>query len=514
MTLAQVLSLMEQNQIKVLTTAFEKGRPHSNVKWPIYAKQLYPYLHKVLTERKDKVVPVMEDDGSGVLKKTGDKAVMVNKLPLSLQKKIVLFASVFLGNPRIDCNPANDAETNLKQVIDFIGDVNKLEYRFPELMRIVMSETHAAELWYIPPTENESFYSGQPIDSNQPLKLKILANSFGDQLYPLFDEFDDMLAFGRGYKMIELVNGQAQEVEHFDLYTDQNIYYAKSQGQQWLFYDVAIDEYAADFVGVENPIGKIPIIYYEQPTVEWADVQELIERYEFKISNHADTNDYFDSPIVVTKGQIRGFADKGSTGKVLEAEEGGDASYLTWDNAPESMKLEMDNLSYFIHSLTHTPDISFENIKGLGKLSGIALKLLFMDAHIKAAQKEAIFGVGVQRRLNFLKKALGYLDPALNAALNMKMTPVFTYFEPSDTAGDINTLAAAVGADLMSQESAVEQNPLVEDPIQEMERIRTEAADAAAKALNIAKQTAKTPTPLPTPAPGTGNGEENVPPAQ
>ena len=85
---------------------------------------------------------------------------------------------------------------------------------------------------------------------------------------------------------------------------------------------------------------------------------------------------------------------------------GADAKYLSWDQSPESIKLEGGTLKDLIHYMTGTPDISFENLKQIGPISGIALRLMFMDAHMHASDKEEIFGKGIQRRINFLKAAL------------------------------------------------------------------------------------------------------------
>lgn len=51
------------------------------------------------------------------------------------------------------------------------------------------------------------------------------------------------------------------------------------------------------------------------------------------------------------------------------------------------MKLEIDTLLRMIYTITQTPDISFDTVKGIGAVSGVALKLLFMDAHLKVQDK-------------------------------------------------------------------------------------------------------------------------------
>ena len=80
-----------------------------------------------------------------------------------------------------------------------------------------------------------------------------------------------------------------------------------------------------------------------------------------------------------------------------------EAQYLSWANAPESVKLEIDTLLRMIYTITQTPDISFDTVKGLGAISGVALQLLFMDAHLKVQDKNEIFSEYLQRRVNVLK---------------------------------------------------------------------------------------------------------------
>jgi SPP1 family phage portal protein len=241
---------------------------------------------------------------------------------------------------------------------------------------------------------------------------------------------------------------------------------------------------------VPNPFKKIPVVYYHQPYTEWHDVERLIERLEIKMSNHADTNDYFDSPIIVAKGTIESFAKKGEAGKIIQAMEGADINYLTWDQAPESTRMEIQNLEKYIYSLTHTPDVSFEQMKGLSQFSGIALKMLFLDAHLKAADKEEIFGIGVQRRYNLLKTIIVSLDPSMKAGTSLEVKPCFEYFLPTNQSEMVDMLVKATAGGFMSNETAIEENPLVEDSDQEKKRIKTEEDAAQQKMLATAAATA------------------------
>jgi SPP1 family phage portal protein len=417
-----------------------------------YLKELDPETHQIFDANKRKNKVVKDNEGN-------DTTVYVTRIAIALQKLIVSRAASFLcGNPIIlDGIPQGLPEENLRNAVYKTWLDNKLDFKSKRLAKLMMSETACAELWYVQETDKE-YWAGTNVSATSKLRVKILAQSLGDNLYPVFDDFGDMIAFGRGYKT---KNAAGKEVENFDLYTADKTVLSTNDGG-WL----------SDTQ--PNPSGKIPVIYYSQPQPEWADVQTMIERLETVISNNADTNDYFGSPMVVVDGEIVGFAQKGETGKVLETKNGAKVSYLTWDQAPEAVKNEIDNLLRFIYTLTDTPDISFEQMKSIGgnAPSGFALKMLFLGAHLKASEKEEIFGEGVQRRINYLKAALAKIAPPLAKGMTVNLSPKFEYYLPKNDAEKIDILNSAVSGGILSTETAIVQNPLIEDADAEKERIK------------------------------------------
>ena len=87
----------------------------------------------------------------------------------------------------------------------------------------------------------------------------------------------------------------------------------------------------------------------------------------------------------------------------------GDAHYMTWDQAPNSVKLEIETLLRLIYTITQTPDISWESVKGLN-VSGVALRLMFMDAHLKVEDKMEVFGEYLQRRYSVVQAFLKQMN--------------------------------------------------------------------------------------------------------
>jgi len=431
-------------------------------------KQYDPKLHDVITDklrRPDKKVPGKE----------GTKIVPATRLAIPLQKLIVGRAAAFLcGNPvELIANAEDDSiEADLLEVLKKTWDDNKLDYESKKIAKLMMSETEVAELWYAEEAD-ENYWKNTPNDKasvKTRLRMKILANKYGDSLFPVYNEMGDMIAFGRGYSLSTV----AGKEERFDLYTDEKIYCGVKKAGVWVY-----TEKNNPLVNEFNKKGKIPIIYYSQESPEWSDVQEMIDRLEFLISKHSDTNDYFGSPTLLLETEDEkniSWSEKGEDGKAAVLKGGAKASYLTWENAPESVKLEYNNLRSLIMDMTDTPDLSFEQVKGLGSYSGIALKMLFLGAHMKASDKEEIFGKGIQRRINFLKAALAVVNTDFEAALQFSIKPRFKFFLPKNEVEEINTLLSAVSGEkpIMSQKTAIELNPLVEDTLAEEDRIKEE----------------------------------------
>jgi hypothetical protein len=439
-----------------LQAAIEKEKASRDVE--TFLKQLDPDQHDVVAnklKRPDK----QKTDSNG-----STSTVPVARLPLTIQKLIVNRAAAFLcGRPiQLQSDPVDDSQIGFTAVIQKVWDDNKLGFKSITLAEIMMGETECAELWYMVPAEEEYWFETAAEGAKFKPRVKILANSYGDKLYPVFDQFGDMIAFGRSYKI--KVAGQDQEC--YDIYMADKTYLGRKGESGW------------EVTQEPNPAKKIPIIYYSQPSPEWADVQALIDRLETQLSNLADTNDYFGSPIVFVEGDVVGFADKGDTGKVLKGTPGAKAEYLTWDRSPESVKLELESLKKYINQLTDTPDISIEEMKGLGTFSGVALRLLFLPAHLKAARKEGIFGEGIQRRINYLKASMASAQTSFQSVVGMQIKPRFEYYLPQNEQEmvDLLTTAVGVGKPIMSQESAIRANPLVTDPDAEIQKMTDEGS--------------------------------------
>jgi SPP1 family phage portal protein len=437
-------------------------------------KALDPKLHDIHNPilRPDKKVKVDADNEAESAQKvidtggesTNTKTEKVARISLALQKLIIARAVSFcFGNPiAYNATPDNDNQKLVLKALNRILYDNKTNSLNRKIGRAVFGYKECAELWY--PVEKPN--SNYGFKSKYKLRCMLLSPADGDTLYPYFDEMGDMVAFSRAFARKD--NGE-NAVDYFETYTDT---------EHWLWKNGANGYEVVEGYPTKVPIGKIPIIYGYQPTFETEDVDSLIDRLEKLLSNFADTNDYHASPKIFVTGQINGWSKKGDAGAVIEGDEGATMQYVSWQNAPESVKLEIETLLRMIYTISQTPDISFDSVKGLGAISGIALKLLFMDAHLKVQDKREIFDEYLQRRVNVIKSYIGKFNTSLEEDCDtLEIEPEITPYMLNDELAEINMWLAANGnKPLVSQKQSVKSANLSQDPEVDFEQIQDEAS--------------------------------------
>lgn len=436
-------------------------------------QQYYPTEHKVnkLEHRPKKMVD--KPDPSGARKAgTTEPAVItvweeVNRIAIPMQKLITSRKTAFLtgGVLTLKAKANEQFEKDMLQFINEVWRKNKMQYNNSRIAKAVYSETEAAEIWYTKINK----------DGTKELRCNVYTPSQGYALMPVFDNHKDLIAFALGYETVEL----GVITQHLDLYTkDELRRHTTGRGRNW--------ELVPSTPEQANPFpltyGKIPVIYYQQPQSCWADVQPMIDRLETVFSNFGDTNDYNGSPILFIEGTITGFAEKGERGKVLQGTGGAKASYVSWDQAPEAIKLELTSLVDYIFTQTQSPNISFEAMRGLGDISGVAFDRLMIDAHLAAKDAQnGWYGEGIQRRCNFLLAALSAIDPRLKKAIDMEITPAYGLYRIDDEAAKIElAMKAAGGKRVATQLMAITMAGVSDDPEQTLKDIEAED-EAAAK---------------------------------
>lgn len=407
----------------------------------------------------DKVISTGEDFGNYRIEK-------VARIAVALQKLIIGRAAAFcFGNPvAYNATPETDGERIVLKALERILKDNKTTSKNRKIARAIFGYKECAELWYV--QEGKKAHNKHGFSTKFKLRCALFTPMNGDILYPYFDEMGDLIAFSRSYSRI---TSEKKRIDYFETYTD---------SEHWLWVNRGNGFEVVEGYPKKVVIGKIPIVYGYQDHFETEDVDSLIDRLEKLLSNFADTNDYHASPKIFTTGEIIGFAKKGESGAIIQGEEGATAQYLSWQNAPESVKLEIETLLKMIYTITQTPDISFESVKGLGAISGVALKLLFMDAHLKVQDKKEIFDDYLQRRVNVIKAFIGQFNTELEEDAEMlEVEPEITPYMLTNELDEINMWLAANGnKPLVSQKASVKGANLTQDPEKDFEQIQEEAA--------------------------------------
>lgn len=440
-------------------------------------KALNPKLHDVNDpiKRPDKRVKVDADNDADSAQKvitTDGEAVnfrteKVARVAIALQKLIIKRAVSFcFGNPpKYNATPQNDNEQAVLYALNRILVDVKSKSMNRKIARAIFGFKECAEYWYTVPVNKPHSKYGFP--AQHKLRCALFSPEYGDTLYPYFDETGDMVAFSRAFCRKD-DNGNA--IDYFETFTDK---------EHWLWMNGANGYEAAPGYPKPIAIGKIPVIYGHQPYFETEDVDKLIDRLEHLLSNFADTNDYHASPKIFTTGQINGWSKKGESGAVIEGEEGATMQYVSWQNAPESVKLEIETLLKLIYTISQTPDISFDAVKGLGAISGVALKLLFMDAHLKVQDKGEIFDDYLQRRVNVILAYIGQINTTLEKDCeNIIVEPELVPYMLVDELEELNYWLTANGnKPVISQEESVEGAGISKNVEATMQKIKDQTAN-------------------------------------
>src|SRR5690606_16903777 len=363
-------------------------------------KELDPTLHDVMDPSIRKKKEIMKPNGV-IDKATGKEGKTktfeeVNRIAIPFQELIVKRRVAFMnvGELELHAKPAAlpdgqsgwSDEEKVFEIVKKIREDNKMQYRETEVAKRMLTELQVAKLWYADDVD-AGYWGELAPNSKKSLRCKILSPVLGDKLYPVFNNYGKMVYFARsyGYKPdffgIDDIDAleNTEEKEILEVYSDANIWTFEKQEGVWV--PISMEPHT---------FGKIPVIYYQQEDTPWANVQPIINRIEEVLSNFADTTDYNGSPILVGVGKITGMGERGERGKTYQMEKDADLKYVTWDQAPEAIKLELETLVNLVYTCTQTPDISTKGMSELAIQSGVGLDRVFIDAHLAA--KDVIAG--------------------------------------------------------------------------------------------------------------------------
>lgn len=402
-------------------------------------KEYDPSLHDVMN-RKNKL-------------RKNKEPYVTEKLPRRWQAYINEVALFYLlGQPiRWSKKDMSVQDESFDAYIQFLKDT-RFNTTMRQAKRLSGAETECAKLYHI--YRNEETGKAE-------VKVVLLAKSLGYTLRPLFDQYGTMLAFGYGYYLKEGVN----TVEHFDIQTPKIIYRCKKNNKGW------------EVNPIVNPSGKINVIYYQQEK-EWEGAQYRIKRDEYVDSKSADTVNYFADPKAkVSADVLASLSDPDNVGEVIRMH-GPDSmfDYVTPPDSVELKKFEKDILKESILNDTFTFNFSPENTKGLGTLTGEALKRAMAPSYMKRDNRKEIYEIAVDREKNLI---LAIMKNVTHIELRSKLEALDIDFEFSEPfQEDIDKKWAAIGKlrndGIISLETAVKMLSIADKAEDEIRKILEE----------------------------------------
>jgi len=300
-------------------------------------------------------------------------------------------------------------------------------------------------IWYAAKSKNEDY------GFQSEYKLRCMSYSPMDkkysrieqaEIYPLFDGVD-LIALSLEYTKREKdeKSQKAKDVQYFETYTAEKHYVWKKSQNDWE--EVIQPE--------EIVLLKIPAVYQWRPLPIWEDATNNTKEIEYALSRQSDIIRKNSAPILKIKGKLvnNDKPESDIAREVYQMEgENTDISYVTWSQQVEATKFYTEILKKNMDEELQLPNLSLENTKGLGVVSGEARKTLLVDAHLKVGEESGDIIEFLDRECNVVKAFLELMNTkwkGKTSAINVehKITP----FIQNDEDAEITKIVKATGGE-------------------------------------------------------------------
>lgn len=358
-------------------------------------------------------------------------------------------------------NATDELQQKAAKIMESIFEKNRINSLNIERGKELFAACEAVTLWYT--QEQLTIYAGE--ESKLKLRCKNYSPKTNSNLYPLFDEYDDLIALSIEYKRKE----GDKDVTYFDTYTaDAHI--------RWRTQNGTIEE------EVREPInlGKISGVYINREEPVWENQSNNVYEAEWTLSRNGNyirknarptwvvfsDEDIENGEEVKNDNQGRNYLQYGREDK---------AQYVTWQQALDSIKFHKDELKREFFTQLQLPDMSLENMKTT-PMSGEARKMMFIDSQLKVTDESGIWLEFFDREINVVKAHMKIMFPSLTKAIDSLSVKVkITPFQIHDEKERIDNLSNATGRKpIMSQKTAISRLGYADDVDAEFEAIVNE----------------------------------------
>lgn len=447
LTAAEKITALKEKTISVPTWAGKNGlvQQFDPTNHPVMNKSLYPDIT------------------------TNDGVEQVTRITCDLQRLATKrMTELCCGIPvKRVYRPENGKQKEIASYIESILDRNRINSVNVERLNMLFAGCEVLTLWYAVEEKNNIYGFDSPLK----FRCRNFSPMLGDGLYPLFDEYGDMVAMSVGYtRKIGKKN-----VQYFDTYTSGKHIKYSDAGGEW--------------TEVENEkisVGKIPAIYIYRPTPIWEDTSKTVYEIEWALSRNGNYLRKNSKPIfVVFADEVIKFGDEKNEKKefktVMQFPKGSTAGYVTWEQAIENLKFYVSELRSMFFTQLQLPDWSYEKMSQQA-LSGESRKQLFIDAQMKVNDESGRLLEGFDREINVVK---AFLKTALPERYHsdidaLKVETKITPFSITDTKETVDMLMTANGGEpIMSQRESIEEFGHSDDVDKTLEEIAQQGVEDA-----------------------------------
>lgn len=435
------------------------------IPWWNLRKEYEPKKHPVYTDRhyRDKV--------------RKGKVEKMTRITYSIQKQAVkrMKELMFTIPTKRKYTTKTDDEKQAADIMEAIFKRNRINALNLKRAHKLFASCEMVTIWFA--QEQDTIYAGHK--SKLKLRCRVFSPMDGDILYPLFDEYDDMIALSVQYSRKKGM----EQLTYFDTYTDAFHYrWVSRDGNGW----------EEDMEPEPINIGKIAGIYIHRDLPIWEDQSDNGYELEWTVSrqgNYLRKNSrptwviYSDSQqVTAPKNKKQEPVDDNAGRNVLRYGQKDKAEYATWNQATDALKLQTEELRRNIHTSLQLPDMSMEQMKAT-PMSGEARKMLFIDCQMKVTDESGDWLEFFDREVNVIRAFCKQMFPELATAFDTlvvenKIIP----FQINDRSQQIKDMSDATGGKpIVSRRTAIREiNIVPEEEVDEEEQRIIDEENAAA----------------------------------
>lgn len=463
------------------TISLLKEKSVSVPSWNDLKKDYEPTLHSILSDTstlKDKI------RSDGQVDKSARIIVGLEKLHVKRMSEFTFAIPVKRVYSNVD---DNETRLQITKAIESIYRNVRIDSENLRRATALYASCEIFTVWYAVKKPNTLY----GFESEYKLKCKTFSPMDGVALYPLLSEMDDMLAMSFEYtKKIK-----DEEVVFFETYTESKHYIwkkGKDNGKWEAVLTQATDD-GEIASGEDIVLMKIPGVYAWKSQPIYAGLSPIRTEIEYSLSRNSNVIAYNSAPLLKIVGGIKGKEDKGESYRVVRCESGGDVSYVSWSQSIEALKYHVETMEKLYWSQAQLPDLSFDNMKGLGNIGYDARQTILTDAHLRVGDESGLWLEFLERECNVIRAFLKIMNKKWeNEVDNIVVEHVITPYIQNDELAEINKRMKANGnKPIESQLESIQKYGESSDAKATLKQIQKESAIEAsnsATAFNLENQ--------------------------